>query len=218
MPRGPQTLSEGGFCLKKYAWLGVLLVLCLVTPVFAANGAPSGAHYNLNIIGVAKDKTADMTDTSRHTIFVPLEGKTAIKLAEGEFQVLDGNGTDGQASFQLPNPDPDNDGVTVYSVFARGLGKPYKSATIQPYMVDEDGIEWYSLGMVEVERTKGKPVFENVTRDLLYVWVDIDGDGDVDRIPLFSLDGYEYFWEYDNSGLKLCQLRFYEVETNVNPQ
>ena len=88
--------------MKKIAWLAALLVVCLVTPAFAAgNGAPAGAHYNLNIIGVAKDKTAVMTDTSRHTIFVPLEGKTSIRLTEGDFAVLDGNGTDGQAAFRL---------------------------------------------------------------------------------------------------------------------
>jgi len=204
--------------VKKYAWLGVLLVLCLVTPVFAANGAPSGAHYNLNIIGVAKDKTADMTDTSRHTIFVPLEGKTSIKLTEGDFSVLDGNGTDGQAAFQLPNPDPDEDFTTDYSVFVRAVGKPGKSALITPYVIDEEGVVWYSVGSVTVTRSKGKPTFENVTRDLLYVWLDLDGDGTVDvREPLFGDDTYEYFWEYENNGLKLCQMRFYEIPTTVTP-
>jgi hypothetical protein len=30
------------------------------------NGAPTGSHYNLNIIGVPKDKDADMTGNSGH--------------------------------------------------------------------------------------------------------------------------------------------------------
>src|SRR5213595_2121626 len=38
------------------------------------NGAPSGAHYNLNIIGVSKDKTATMTVGDGHRIFVQLNG------------------------------------------------------------------------------------------------------------------------------------------------
>jgi len=38
------------------------------------NGAPSGAHYNLNLIGVPKDKTADMTNNDGHRIFVQLTG------------------------------------------------------------------------------------------------------------------------------------------------
>ena len=42
----------------------------------------TGQHYNLNIIGVQNPKTADMTGSSGHTIFVNLEGKSKIKLAE----------------------------------------------------------------------------------------------------------------------------------------
>ena len=76
------------------------------------NGFPSGAHYNLNIIGVPKGKTAEMTGSSGHRIFVNLEGNTKINLSnadlsDGAFRVLDANGTDGNgAAFQLPSPDP----------------------------------------------------------------------------------------------------------------
>ena len=38
------------------------------------NGAPSGSHYNLNIIGVSHDKTAAMDDNNGHRIFVQLWG------------------------------------------------------------------------------------------------------------------------------------------------
>src|SRR5213083_3736619 len=45
------------------------------------NGAPSGAHYNLNIIGVSKDKTATMTTGDGHRIFVQLNGgESAVSL------------------------------------------------------------------------------------------------------------------------------------------
>src|SRR3989344_372677 len=112
------------------AALASLIVLFAVSviPVSAApgatgNGAPSGAHYNLNIIGVPKDKTADMTGSNGHRIFVPLFGKTNIWLCESGvdsacsdvdgFQVLDANGTDSNgAAFALPNPDPDGEGTT----------------------------------------------------------------------------------------------------------
>jgi hypothetical protein len=111
------------------ATLGLLVPLTLAQ---ADNGAPNGAHYNVNIIGVPKDKAAPVYGSSGHTIFVPLSGTARIKLTEGEFQILDRNGTDGNgASFQLPNPDPDGDGVTVYSVYARALGKPFNNASIQ---------------------------------------------------------------------------------------
>ena len=35
-------------------------------------------------------------------------------------------------------------------------------------------------------------------------------------VGLFDSSLYDYFWNYDNNGLKLAQLRFYEIPTNVN--
>src|SRR5688572_24983945 len=72
-----------------------------VPPVYlTGNGAPSGAHYTLNIIGVPKNKSAPLTGNKGSRIFVPLSGSTKINLKEGTFQVLDANGTDGSAAFQ----------------------------------------------------------------------------------------------------------------------
>jgi len=61
------------------------------TPKITGNAAPAGAHYNLNIIGVPKNKTAEMTGSSGHRIFVPLVGKCKINLRQGDFQVVDGS-------------------------------------------------------------------------------------------------------------------------------
>src|SRR5919201_4521114 len=107
------------------------------------NGAPSGTHYNLNIIGVSHDKTADMNDNNGRRIFVQLYGgknaatdftttvdfKTMSKVnmillkpaPVGEsFNVLDANATDQNgALFQLPA-----DVSTKWTVWARALGKP----------------------------------------------------------------------------------------------
>src|SRR5262245_51274503 len=90
----------------------ILAVLLLTAPYSAitvltqtSNGAPSGPHYNLNIICVPKGKTADMTNTQGHTIFVSCEGTSKINLIESDFGVLDRNGTDGLASFRLPATD-----------------------------------------------------------------------------------------------------------------
>jgi hypothetical protein len=180
------------------------------------NGAPSGAHYNLNIIGVPKEKTADMDGNNGHRIFVPLEGKTKILLQEGDFAVLDANGTDGSASFQLPNPDPENTGTTEYSVFARALGTPGGSAKMSTCATDPiTGEELCSVAVLEVERTKGKQSFTNVSKELLYIYVDLDGDGTAERYNIFNDALEDYFWSYDNSGLKVLQLRFYPVSTTV---
>ncbi len=188
------------------------------------NGAPSGAHYNLNIIGVPKGKTADMTGNNGHRIFVPLSGNTKILLTEGEFAVLDANGTDGTARFQLPNPDPDMDGTTSYSVYVRALGKPGGKAVIQSCYTDALGEEWCAADFaggvdpITLERTKGKQTFQNVSRDLLYVDVcyawDVNGVcTDIRQVPLFGDDTLGYLWDYQNDGLKLAQLRFYEIPT-----
>src|SRR5438093_1617031 len=102
--------------------LAVVAVMALVTVVFVpafagekGNGATSGPHYNLNLIGVQKGKTAAMTGNNGSRIFVPLWGNAKIMLcnssdSEGpcygmDFSVLDANGTDGVASFALPEPD-----------------------------------------------------------------------------------------------------------------
>ena len=181
------------------------------------SGAPNGPHYNLNIIGVPKAKTADMSGNKGHRIFVSLEGKSKINLREGEsFEVLDANATQGPAAFQLPNPDPDNDGLTEYSVWARPLGKPGGKSTTTTCAVDELDVEWCSVyGMVLV-REKGKSSFSDVSKQLLYVYVDLDADGTLERYPLFSDALQDYFWDYDNNGMKLVQLRFYEVVSDVN--
>ena len=181
------------------------------------NGAPSGSHYDLNIIGVPKTKTADMTGSSGHRIFVPLTGTTKINLSEGDFQVLDANGTDGAAAFQLPNPDPDGDGVTSYSVFARALGTPGGSSITTTCATDPTtGDTVCSDQSMVLIRDKGGSKFTNVSKTLLYVYADLDGDGTVEKVPLFSDQLQDYFWNYDNNGLKLAQIRFYQVATNTN--
>jgi hypothetical protein len=82
------------------------------------NGAPSGPHYNLNIIGVENPKKSQMTGSNRHTIFMPLytqskgvksvtfDPVTGERIADMEiegqiwlmpgndFRVCDGNGFD----------------------------------------------------------------------------------------------------------------------------
>ena len=209
--------------MKRIIFLTITLTIILAMSIPAAagsgNGAPSGPHYNLNIIGVPKNKTAPMDSNDGHRIFVPLEGKTSIKLTEGDdFAVLDANGTDANgASFQLPNPDPDNDGITEYSVWARALGKPGGSSTTTTCAYDLEDQLWCSVYSMVLVRDKGGSKFDNVTKELLYIYVDLDGNGTAERYPLFSDALVNYFWDYDNNGLKLAQLRFYEIPTDVNP-
>jgi len=230
---------------------------------YNGNGAPSGPHFNLNIIGVPHEKANQAEElnkwTSGNRIFVllddsglvsPNKGKYGTKILlqespEGEsYAVLDANGTDGVASFQLPNPDPDMNGVTAYSVYLKVAGTPGGKATMQTCYTDDTGT-WCAVdfpGGVEplyLERTNGKQTFQNVSAQLLYIdycaeWtlspvVSFPGDidppyeaddytcTDVDIYPLFGgpAEISEYFWDYDNNGLKLAQLRFYEIPTDT---
>ena len=187
---------------------------------FNGNGSPSGPHYNLNIIGVPQDKTADMTGNNGHRIFINLEGKSKILLAQGadifDFAVLDANGTgNSAATFQLPNPDPDQDGTTWYSVYCRLRGKPDKSIKFVT-TAELDGEKYVGMELVRTrEKGNGKNSFENVTKYLLYVQVEIDGV--TKSVPIFSpnLAGFTWYWDVTNNGCKIVQLRFYELETDT---
>ena len=68
-------LEEEGQMREYCPFFAAALVAAFAVPAYAqtGNGAPSGSHYTLNIIGKAKAKTADMTGSNRHTIFVALD-------------------------------------------------------------------------------------------------------------------------------------------------
>jgi len=211
-----------------------VFVAALATPTYAGNGAPSGPHYNLNIIGVSKDKSAPLTNSDRHTIFVALgtrEGsvESRIYLGQGDFQVCDGNGFDAAfncagtriaaqgAAFQLPcntniiTSFPCASGETAsYEVWARGLGKPGGRATMTTCATDPTtGETVCSTENVLLVRSTSKSTFKNVTDELTSIMVDINGDGILERVALFSGGLQDFFWQFDNQQLKLAQLRFY---------
>ena len=227
------------------ATLVLILVLAVVIPASAqtGNGAPNGAHYNLNIIGVPKGKTADMTGNNGHRIFVPLgkDGVTAstkIYLIEGEgpdeFAVLDANGTDGRAEFMLPLPaecyatlDPVTGDITTpasctvsYTVWARALGKPGGQAWMKTCVEDPDLPGGYLCSVAEytlhLERKNGRSQFENVTEELLFVSANFDLDPTIEHVQIFDPMFDSYYWQYDNQGLKLLQLRFYMGDYTIN--
>src|SRR5437660_10957433 len=172
----------------------LLLVLAFATPGFTqtGNGAPNGAHYNLNIIGVENPKTDPLTGSDRHTIFVALGNKNSavtskIYLTQGDFQVCDGNAFDAAydcsgnqiqsqgAVFQLPcNTNIPADitcaaGTVSASseVWARALGKPGGSVTVTTCATDPllGGIIICSTEntLRVFTRRSGKSTFTNVT-------------------------------------------------------
>ena len=197
--------------------LGITLSLVVgYTEVFAAGaGSTGGGCYNLQIIA-SKEKIADMTGTSGHSLFVLQDGRTEIKLSDAPFNVIDRNGTDKDgASFSLPAPDPTNSGMTAYSVFARLVGKPGSSLKMATCGTDLAGETYCSQDIVSMKRIAGTSRFVNVSQQLLYIYADINGDGVIDRVPLFDSALSEYFWQVDSTGKMHAQLRFCPISTVV---
>ena len=224
---------------RTYGCLAVAIVGMVAAPSYGGNGAPSGPHYNLNIIGVDKDKTAPMTGSDRHTIFVALGSKDAsiqsrIYLTRGDFQVCDGNAFDAAyacdgtqvaaqgAVFQLPcnTAIPTDYGCAQgtasasYQVWGRALGQPGGSATITTCAYDDLGaLICSSENTLNVfSRGKGKQTFQDVTSQLTTlqgVCFDLGGIMTCGSVSLFNGVLQDYVWQYDNNGLRLAQIRLY---------
>ena len=183
------------------------------------NGAPSGSHFNLNIIGVAHGKNPNMAKGGGDVIFVGLGTSsdavtTKILLsqaADSEFTVIDKNGTDGEASFALPAPG-------TYTVWARALGTPggqSKIATCATF-IDPTTLTSTILCSTDNEvfvRGKGKSSFRDVTSALTTISL-VPGSAaelacGTPTVSLFATCLQDFLWQYDNNGLKLLQIRFY---------
>jgi hypothetical protein len=175
-------------------------------PAGNGNGAPSGPHYNLNLIGIEKGGSASTTSNG-HVIFVPLYGNCKIDLQEGSFAVIDSNCLQGDALFQLPNPNDTSTGYLAYSVWVRALTKGSSSLSAC-YTNQTSGETFCNTGSLVVKLSKvTPPKFQDVSKQLLQVCV--NGQ----ESALFSYSNFNYFWNYTDNGLRLAQMRFYPMET-----
>src|SRR5262245_12206551 len=210
--------------MHVFNWRGiaasVALVACGTTPALAGNGLDvNGPHYNLNILGKTKCGIA-ATSSNGHVIQVllnfndgsqngqlatTLDKRNKIFLSPGEFGLTDPNACDGDgAAFSLPAG-----GSTVW---ARALAKPGGKATLSLCAVDTlgtadttDDVLACNTGenVVSMVRKNGQSVFTNVTKEL----TQLTYAGTT--YNLFDPTFQGYFWDYDNNGLRLLQLRFY---------
>jgi hypothetical protein len=230
--------------------VGMALGAGSVSAAETGNGSPSGTHYNLNITGHTKCAGDDLKGGNAHRIQVLLNGGNSKDEIDGilavdidkrnkiylqqddpsdgdDFRVLDGNACDGDgALFQLPAPDPDGDGVTTYTIYARALGKPNGYALVDTCATAagddgilhtaDDEIVCDTAESLELRRSRGKSTFINVTKKLTSLTATfsvLDADGNVvlvtDTVNIFDPRLYDYFWNWDNHGLRLAQLRFF---------
>jgi hypothetical protein len=186
------------------------------------NAAPFGMHYNLNVIGVERGKTADMTGNTGDRIFVGFEGLTKINLTSGaDLQVMDADATDGVAEFHLPNPEINGDGTTDYSIWVRPL-ETADNAILTACAAEEGYVEICSAEYLEVAKTTGSESgVKDVAVQLLTIYLETEisftdaGGSEVilpaGRHAIFDEIFEDYFWYYDTNGLRILQLRFYEV-------
>jgi hypothetical protein len=168
----------------------------------AKNGALSGAHETLNIIGVNSKSTNIIKSASGSNIFVSLSGECRIDLFEGPFKVLDKDCTDGVAAFQLPGGG--------HSVYIRALGSPGGVSWAKTCAKDAAG-QTYCASSLITARGYGAVPFVDASAQLLFTAADLDGDGTAETYPLFdeALEGYS--WSYLNQDTKIAQLRFYKT-------
>ena len=222
--------------------LSLVFALVVAVPAFAQVGKGlSGAHWNLNIIGVPKDKTVpSMTGSNRHVIFVPLQSggdvsrQVKIYFERGVgFKVIDGNATDdNEAILQVPYESCADltqgcEELLSFDVYAVGLGKPFTGAIVEAECTYSEDVapdatctDTLLMGSFEVNRQKGKPQPVNIT-DVFRAsgCLDISGDGECNagdlefsNLWIFNIPQLvDYWWDYDNNGLKLMQVRFYET-------
>src|SRR6266581_3704852 len=91
-----------------------------------------------------------------------------------------------------------------YNVWARALGKPGGYSTLTTCATDPTGVMVCSTNKAMFVRMKPNK-FTNVT-DALTSLVDINT---LQTVALFQGGFLNFFWDYDNYGNKLLQLRFY---------
>ena len=152
-----------------------------------------------------------------------------------QFGVIDANATDGDgAIFGIPDPCADADPLTPctpsYSVWARAHG-PGGSATLTT-CADEtgtgfDGVDdvWCGSNGITLYAKGPTKKASDITGALLHMTITVNGATDpqlgaclgigttTQTLNVFLFDNCfeNYFWNYDNNGLKLLELRFYRA-------
>jgi hypothetical protein len=239
-PQVSSKKGKGGDTMKKkFAILAVsaLVASCLLmsSTVLAGkdgngNGFPSGPHYNLNILGKEENKWQyNESEEGNNTIFVRLDNKSQIWMipTKGtEFVVTDADAVNkdkGKYDAEFEIPYNKSLRYPAYDVYVRARGKPGGYVNISAEFLNlTDNTTWLSMGTVEMlshnQNGKGrpKPVAQCIN-NLFYVTVDGSTYWLFDH-PEYNETLYQYFWDYDNHGCKLLQVRFYENTSYVPPE
>ena len=219
----------------------VVLVTLVVPSVVLAKSPKTefdanGPHYNLNLIGKDKEMPGEKDNPDRHTMFVPIDTSRMEIIKKGNggtlpgikiemtqsddpdgWAMIDGNATDQYGAFELA--------AGKYNVYiAVKAKKPGTSGLtditgwVEAY--DELGFAWIYINVGHVQVSKnGK--WTDAT-GLFFVSDAEDPTGTVGATDMWVFDymaaleagDYSqtaYFWQFDNHGNKLIQVRFYPM-------
>ena len=148
------------------------------------------------------------------------------------FFVADANATDGTGRIVVPcenvNAESTDPGV-CFDVWITALGTPGGTANVDVVCTFDDTVigdvdeGTCATGNIDfsLSRNSGKPVQRDITNFLRASGCfDADGSGTCDpgektfsNIWIFNLEALlEYYWEYDNQGLRVSQVRFCESD------
>jgi hypothetical protein len=188
------------------AAMGLIAIVAAPASAAPVEGMPNGAHYNLNLLGKNYCPGDDMKGGNRHTIFVRLrywdaDADPVLGNNKGNVTTLD-KGKPGK-----PGEPAEGD--------IRTCGIVDSGTPTDP--LDDEVV--CSTENVILTRATGKPQWRNETQALTtieYYYNCTDTTEPIDvstcsvtRVNLFDDDFYQYFWDYDNDGLRLVKLRFF---------
>lgn len=193
--------------MKKLIAIGlaVAMVLTLAGTALASvdktgNGAPSGPHYNLNIIGVPKQMNDNFTGGNGSRIFVSRTGSTQFFVHGGKsYAILDHDGTDGQVGSGLDDPGivfpyDSGTGTWLVQIYVRLLGPQNSKVNWTSYFYDWDP-------------TSG-------TYQTYVLWDSFELSKDTkfsEKTGSLLRDGYQdMMWQLDPvTKFRICQMRIY---------
>lgn len=231
--------------MKKVLIITMVLTVALSAVIGVAQAGigsdipDNGKHYNLQIIGVPKGKTADMEGSNGHTIFVPLDADGNMEPCKiemvrnpddpNQFRVFDRNACDEDGALIYV---PWEDYSTLsYNVYAIALGKPMEEGVFCKVKgnlyFDATTTGELDMGEFELRRDRGKPSPQDIS-DIFRAtgWIDVESEEEgcgiagvkdpcditFTNVWVFNIPTMlEYYWDYDANGLRHMQVRFYET-------
>jgi len=194
-------LSTAALALVVTAMLSVTGFASMAYPAFATgNGAPSGHHFNLNIIGVPNQKNANFDGGEGARIFVSRTGQTQFYVHGGDsYQVLDHDGTDGKVGTSVTDP---------------GIVFPYDAAIVnQTWQVQI----WVRLLGPTGSEVKWNASYYDALGDAYVLWSEFKlTKGTKFQLKTGDLlaNGYQdMLWNLDPvNNFRICQMRIYLLD------